>query len=223
MIQSIKTFVTGYYNVLLSCLILLFITRPDERETIYHGIWKFLLTIALLSAAYNTHRPKHLKIMSLFLAVPAIVLSWVDLFIIHEPLFVVNATCTLSFMALMTSAVIYDVVQREDTVEALKGVICAYFMVAFTFAYIYYLIGYLNPGAFSFSHFPELTADNHTHYLSQMFYYSFVTLLQIGYGDITAVLDSAQTASIIEGIFGQFYIAILVARLISVYSARARG
>ncbi len=51
-----------------------------------------------------------------------------------------------------------------------------------------------------------------------MLYFSFVTLLTIGYGDITAVKDTAQTAVIMEGIIGQFYIAILVARIVSIYS-----
>ena len=49
-------------------------------------------------------------------------------------------------------------------------------------------------------------------------YFSFVTLLTIGYGDITALKDLAQTCSILEGIAGQFYIAILVSRLVAVYS-----
>ncbi len=219
----VKTFLSGYYNTLLCCLIILFVVRPDQRESVYHAIWKFFLTLTLLSAIFNTPRSRKLRAFSLFLAVPAIILSWVDLFFFQETLFVTNAVMTLVFMVVITSMVIYDVVRGKVTEEALRGVICAYFMVAFAFAYFYYLIGYLKPGSFSFSHFPQLTADSHAHYLSQMFYYSFVTLLQIGYGDITAVLNTAQTASIIEATFGQFYIAILVARLVAVYSARERS
>ncbi len=49
-------------------------------------------------------------------------------------------------------------------------------------------------------------------------YFSFVTLLTIGYGDITPLQAISQTFVILEGIIGQFYIAILVARIVSVYS-----
>jgi hypothetical protein len=51
-----------------------------------------------------------------------------------------------------------------------------------------------------------------------MLYFSFVTLLTIGYGDIIPVNDIAQTAVVFEGMIGQFYVAILVARLVSLYS-----
>ena len=51
-----------------------------------------------------------------------------------------------------------------------------------------------------------------------MLYFSFITLLTIGYGDIVAIKDVGQTATVIEGIIGQFYVAILVARLVAVYS-----
>jgi hypothetical protein len=155
----------------------------------------------------------------LFLAIPVVVLSWLtrtvepDYFIIIS-----NAFLTIVFMAICTGSILYDVVLRAKvTLETLKGVICAYFLVAFAFAYIYVLIEYIVPGTFHFSN-RSVLPEFFTQFLSEMLYYSFITLLAIGYGDITAVRDIGQTASVIEGIFGQFYIAILVSRLVGVYS-----
>ena len=51
-----------------------------------------------------------------------------------------------------------------------------------------------------------------------MMYFSFVTLITIGFGDITPLKDISQTVVILEGIVGQFYVAILVARIVSVYA-----
>ena len=44
-------------------------------------------------------------------------------------------------------------------------------------------------------------------FLSDMFYFSFITLLTIGYEDIVPIIDVSQTAVVMEGIIGQFYVA----------------
>ena len=49
----------------------------------------------------------------------------------------------------------------------------------------------------------------------QLIYYSFVTLTTLGYGDINAVAPMARNLAALEAMVGQFYIAILVARLVS--------
>jgi len=90
-------------------------------------------------------------------------------------------------------------------------------MVAFVFAYVYYLIEFVTPGTFRLAT-EGLSVFSYTQYLSEMLYFSFVTLLTIGYGDIVAIKDVGQTAAVLEGIIGQFYVAILVARLVSVYT-----
>lgn len=214
----IKNFSSGYYNVLLLFLVLLFIFRPYERSDYYLAIWKFFLTGTLLSAIFNCNHNHKIKILTSILAVPTVIFSWLNLNQPTEWLFVANTACTIAFMGISTTSILFDVVLRAQvTLETLRGVICAYFMVAFAFAYVYYLIEYLSPGSFYFS-YRQVSIFSYTHFISEMLYFSFVTLLTIGYGDITAFKDVAQTAAVIEGIIGQFYVAILVARLVSVYS-----
>ena len=54
-------------------------------------------------------------------------------------------------------------------------------------------------------------------------YFSFVTLATLGYGDITPVTPIARGVAVFEAIFGQLYLAIMVARLVSLRAAAARG
>lgn len=211
-------FVVGYYNLLLVLLVFLFIFRPYERSAVYLGFWKLLLAFALVSAIFNVNHKRKVKILAMGLAVPAVLFSWINLADNNEYVFVANALFTIAFLLLCAASIIYDVVLKARvTVETLKGVVCAYFLVAFLFAYIYYLIAYSDPTAFNFVS-KQVSVFFYTHYLSEMLYFSFVTLLTIGYGDITAASEVGQTVAVIEGIFGQFYIAILVSRLVSVYS-----
>lgn len=217
-VKAVIKFFKGSYNVLLWCLAALFMLRPYDRGIIYEGIWKFILVLALCSAIFNCNHKKPIKILVGCLAIPVIIFSWLDLFIPNLPMFVIKAVLTILFMFICTASIIYDVLLRARvTLETLRGVICAYFMVAFAFAYIYYLIEFLHPGSIFLAH-KNITVFSFSHYLSEMLYFSFITLLTIGFGDIVAVSDIAQTTSVIEGIMGQFYIAILVARLVAVYA-----
>ena len=54
----------------------------------------------------------------------------------------------------------------------------------------------------------------------QLFYFSFVTLTTLGYGDMTPAVPTTQALAYLEAIAGQMYIAILVAGLIGALVAR---
>jgi len=54
-------------------------------------------------------------------------------------------------------------------------------------------------------------------------YYSYVTLSTLGYGDITPVTPIARTLSFLEALFGQFYIAILVASFVGMHISVRRS
>ena len=48
-------------------------------------------------------------------------------------------------------------------------------------------------------------------------YFSFVTLATLGYGDIVPRTDVARGLAIVEGVGGQLFLAVMVARLVSLY------
>jgi hypothetical protein len=54
------------------------------------------------------------------------------------------------------------------------------------------------------------------------YYYSFVTLTTMGYGDILGVTKSARSLSILEAITGQLYLAIMISRLVGLYVSQSR-
>lgn len=182
------------------------------------AVWQIFLFGVFFSAIFNCKHSKKTKIISACFGIPAVVLQWVNL--IHPSNFIalVFVFCTVIFIFITTTSIIKQVViNARVRMETLRGVICAYFMVAFGFAFLYFFISLLSPETFFFSNL-DVTDVSHSHHLSEMMYFSFVTLLCIGYGDIIAVKDVGQTFAILEGIIGQFYIAILVSRLVAVYS-----
>lgn len=51
----------------------------------------------------------------------------------------------------------------------------------------------------------------------QLMYYTYITLMTIGYGDILPVTPIAQKASVFIGLIGQFYLVILTATVVGKY------
>jgi hypothetical protein len=49
---------------------------------------------------------------------------------------------------------------------------------------------------------------------SQMVYFSFVCMSTLGFGDISPTTEVAETLTWLQSVVGEFYLAILVARLV---------
>jgi voltage-gated potassium channel Kch len=51
-------------------------------------------------------------------------------------------------------------------------------------------------------------------------YFSYITLTTVGYGDIVPVSSVARMLAIVEAMFGMFYVALLISRLVSLYTSK---
>jgi len=98
------------------------------------------------------------------------------------------------------------------TLNRITGSICVYMMVAHIFALLNLLIERVFPGSFT-----NLSATTLTEQLTEFLYYSYATLNTLGYGDISPVGSLARIAAILESTIGVFYLAILVASLVTMY------
>ena len=58
-------------------------------------------------------------------------------------------------------------------------------------------------------------ADGEPASFSQVVYFSFVTMSTLGYGDIVPETPLAQTLAWMQSVLGQFFLAVLVAWLVS--------
>jgi len=93
------------------------------------------------------------------------------------------------------------------------GAVAVYLLIGMIWCVAYYLVALLIPGAFNIRE-PISPGDGEA-LQSQLFYFSFVTLTSIGYGDIAAVHPIVRMLVILEGVVGQLFPAILIARLVS--------
>jgi hypothetical protein len=114
----------------------------------------------------------------------------------------------------------YIVTSKRVTSDILFAAAVVYILMAFLFAQLYSIINVLSPGSFSF---PAYAQDIDGRIADITFnYYSFVTIATLGYGDIVPRYPVAQMLASIEAVIGQFYVAIVVAWLVSLYTADKR-
>jgi hypothetical protein len=104
------------------------------------------------------------------------------------------------------------------TFHRLQGAIVLYLSLATIFASAYGLIWELIPGAFANLAAP--TGDQKE--VSILLYFSLTTLTTTGYGDIVPVDPFAQSLANLESVVGPFFLAMTVARLVSMELAGRR-
>jgi hypothetical protein len=97
------------------------------------------------------------------------------------------------------------------TYRRLQGAVVVYLSFAAIFASAYTLIWVLKPGAFA--HLDIATPGDSE--AAAMLYFSLTTLTTTGYGDIIAVDPFARSLANLESVIGVFYVAITVARLVT--------
>jgi hypothetical protein len=95
------------------------------------------------------------------------------------------------------------------------GSVAAYLLLGLIWSMAYHLIAICIPEAF-FVQGPFASSDLET-LESHLFYFSFVTLTTLGYGDIVAVHPVARMLVILEGVTGQLFPVILISRLVSLH------
>jgi len=132
----------------------------------------------------------------------------------HE-LYLIAAVCYLLLFGFVTWEEFRAVIrQRMVTAETISMSISVYLLMGITWGLLYILIYVRHPQAFNF---PGSTSPHGDTIFPTLVYFSFATISTVGFGDITPVLMQARYAAVAEGITGQFYLAILVARLVGMY------
>jgi len=97
------------------------------------------------------------------------------------------------------------------------GAIVAYLLLGIFWAFIYSALELISPGTIVHGDGASITS------YAEATYFSFVTLCTVGYGDIVPTAHLSMVLANLESVAGQLYLAILVARLVSLYATHGGG
>jgi len=203
---------------LLVALALLFLFFPFVEE-VKGGdvIVSVLLSLVLISAVIAVANRGLTLVVALLLMIPAIAGRWINHFrpdLIPPPVFLTSGLVLVAFVVVN----LLRFVLRAPSVntEVLCASISAYLMLGLMWTMAYWLVDQLTPGgAFSFNTHAGKQSMNGFN----AFYFSFITLSTVGYGDITPLSRIARWLAATEAMTGLLYVTVLIARLVSLYSA----
>lgn len=119
------------------------------------------------------------------------------------------------FHIIVTWNIIKQVWQaKRVTKNVIMGLMSGYISLGFLAFFLFMSIELTNPGAFT-----GVLVDSTDITLQSdgILYYSYITLLTIGYGEIVPTIPIAQKAAILVGLAGQFYMVIITAVVVEKY------
>jgi voltage-gated potassium channel len=176
-----------------------------------------LITMVMLSAVLAVRAQRRTLFLAALLVVPAVAGKWLNhlrpqgfpptIYLVGAIVFFIFVFVNLLRFILRTP--------RVNT-EVLCASVSGYLMLGLLWTMGYRLAVFVTPGAFAFNATP-MAAPQMSGFTA--FYFSFVTLSTLGYGDITPVSNLARMLAVMESTTGTLYVAILIARLVSLYSA----
>jgi len=195
----------------LIAIVVLFVSTPFV-EPLRSGplIESILFSIVLISGILAIADRRSVVIVATILAATALAGRWIsylrpdrmppELFLIGGILFVLFVVMNLLRFVLAATEV--------DT-EVLCASISAYLLLGLLWTLAYWLVAERIPNAFAFSG-PDKSLEGFNG-----FYFSFITMSTVGYGDITPVAKVARMLAAMEAMTGLLYVAVLIARLVA--------
>ena len=204
------------FKFLFVALLLVILASPFLDDSLLHRAYFILLFAMVMLAAIliasdrHPHKIVALTIGAVWLVVSLIGLSWqTDTVAIYANLLV------CMFSAYVLYLVLSKVVSAKQVdLNILLGAASVYLLIALAWTASYMVIFQLEPEAFNLIH------GETRPYFHQFLYFSLTTLTTVGYGDITPVNPFAQIWATMEAVCGTLYMALLVARLVSLYQSQ---
>jgi amino acid transporter len=160
----------------------------------------------LVSAVAAVASRRRLFIIGLVLAIPAVAL----LFVSGGVSTVAGGVLTIATLIFICFVMLRGIARHPVVTSAtVSASLVVYLLFGVIWANAYWLVEHFHPNAFT-----GLSGTGVLGVQRDLFYYSYVTLATLGYGDINPVAPEARSLAITEAIIGQLYLVVLVAGLV---------
>jgi hypothetical protein len=161
--------------------------------------------------------PRPVRVIAAVTFVVVAVLAVVDVVFVgtSQTLGIAFAVSALLYLV-APFAVILDVGSRRAVdQETVLGAIAVYLIAGMFFAYAYRAIGIIQTTPFFGVDGPGT--------VSQVLFFSFVTLTTTGYGDLVPATNPGQSLAVMEAVLGQLFLVTAVAKIITAWKPRRWG
>lgn len=210
----------NFLYLLVSLLLLLLLAPLFEGTPMGSIIVSIAFSAILLSALYAVSPGKSMFTLSVMFVVFLILMRWSNHLLQSHVLGLVIKLLMIMFLVVTMCAMFAHILAAgKVTANKICGALSVYLVIGVTWALLYTVIEGIHPQSFAI-------ADSHvarSHEITLFTYYSFVTLTTLGFGDIIPLTPIAKVFTYIEAVFGQIYLAVLIARLVGLHIVHSSG
>ena len=174
-------------------------------------------TVIIFAGSWVLGQNPKLARIAIPLAVITLAMVWLATLVPGPAIVYTGRTLLAVFFVLTTvQLVLYLVRATSANMAMVLASVCGYLMIAIVYGLAYNIVDGFVLASFS----SGMAGADASDYL----YFSLVTLTTLGYGDIAPIHPITRSLATTEAVFGQFYVAVIVARLVSlVILERERG
>ena len=175
-------------------------------------LFDVFLTMVFASAIYAASDKKWHYIANTVLFLVTASAIWIDYVFPGKVSYLISQSAALFFFLFAGLRIIGNLLKAEKiTANAIFAAIVVYLIAGVVWSGIYSILEMVDPASLNI----EMQNVRDASY--RLVYFSFVTLTTLGYGDIAPQSNIASAFVVMEAIFGQMYITVLIAWLVGRY------
>jgi len=222
----LHTLKTHRFLALLSTLVAVLIVESLNQGLVRSSlVTEVLITVAVLAVFFLVLERTPQRLTALAVAIAAIVITGVHYLLpegFHVSLAVIYHVLLVLFLGWALVEILRTLFgEKLVRTDDIFGAVSGYLIVGGAWGSLYALSALLFPGSFSVN--PAIQGDlADWHGRRALFnYFSFTIISSLGYAEVTPIRAPATTMVLAEVVFGQFYLAVVVAQIVSMRLAQA--
>jgi len=203
----------GPYYLLIMLFLAIFVAPPLVLAQILpQVVIHVAMALVLLTGVITVPCHTSVRLIAFLIAIVAVIGRFVEVVMSGQIPAATEIVLSVVTLTIFAALIIRQFLARGQAIKhRIAGAVAVYMLLGLLWARLYELVKLIDPGAFKIAHDEGLAT---------LFYFSFVTLVTIGYGDVVPVSLVARNLAILEGLTGQLYLVILISSLVAERSAK---
>jgi voltage-gated potassium channel len=202
----------------LAALVLLLVASPFVRGLTEGPLYEAVLfSLVMCTGLIASRARRKTNQLAVGLVSIALVARWLNHLWPGDCPAVTFILPAIAFLLILIRSLLrFVLLAKQVDTDVLCGGISVYLVLGLLWGLAYTLVAQVDPNAFAYN-IARATPTTMSGFTAQ--YFSFMTLMTVGYGDITPVADVARMLAMLEAMTGTFFFGVMIARLVSLYSA----
>ena len=169
-------------------------------------------TFVMFYLVFSARHTRSLYFIDIAFVVPTLLATWLDSIYQNNYTFVASYLTMMVFFLYLQFLIVRQMMHAHKVdMNTIFGAMNIYLVAGLIWAYVFILLNHFDGNAFHMPNYELLNKE-----VELFTYYSFTTLTTLGYGDIVAESAQARMLSVLEAVFGQLYLAIVISKLVSI-------